>query len=83
MTPGIDCPTGVAAGLDLGHREGVYVRSGGRKVTWMFNGSAACISLTPQLHASYPHAEILRYGAAGRFVGLSATSELLMFSSSK
>jgi hypothetical protein len=52
---GIGCPAAVAAGLDLGHREGAYVRSGGRKVMWMFNGSAACISLTPQLHARYQH----------------------------
>ena len=29
----------------------------GRKVTGMFNSRTACISLTPQLHTSYAHAE--------------------------
>jgi hypothetical protein len=45
---------------DRGHRKGMYVRSRGRKVTGMFNSSAACISLTPQLHASYPHCNSLK-----------------------
>jgi HD-like signal output (HDOD) protein len=41
--------------------EGTCVRSGGiENYRGMFNSTASCISLTPQLHASYAHAETRR-----------------------
>jgi hypothetical protein len=59
-TPASAVPPGSLPGWILATAKGRTCAVAGRKVTWMFNGSAACISLTPQLHASYPHCNFLK-----------------------
>src|SRR5215471_13291153 len=50
-------PPASLAGWILATEKGRTCAVVGRKITWMFNSRAACISLTPQLHAGYAHAE--------------------------